>query len=141
MAYALFIDQGLQDLVDIIVLNSAHDLAVGLYTNNYAPQHGDGNGNYTECALAGYAEIPVNTLVWTPNTSPGEGSSLSATAEFTFDTYVGSVTIFGFFLVNQGNDTINAAALLDLAYPVPNAGGTLAFTLEIATFPNTGPFP
>jgi hypothetical protein len=140
MAYALFIDQGLQEIVDYLSTWGTIQLALELYTNNHTPAHGDVNGSYTPCALVGGSAININTLTWTPTTISGEGSVLSAVATYTFAPYAGGTTIYGFMLVNSGGDVI-AAGLLDTPYAVPSGGGILAFTLELACFPNTGPFP
>lgn len=141
MAYALFIDQGLQIVCDAYVVNANMSTYLGLYTNSVTPAHGDVNGTYTECVLSGYARINIASLVWTPTTISGEGSNLSAAADFTFSAYGGGTTIYGFFLIDEDSGDIVAAGLLDTAYLVPSGGGTLQFTLEIAVFPNTGPFP
>ena len=141
MAYALFIDQGLQDICNQLTSWGSPDLQLHLFTNNVTPSHSDTNGTYTDCTLSGYAPVNLNGLTWTPTTYSGQGSALSTVAAFTFSAYGGGVTIYGFFLVDSVTSVVVAAGVLDTAYPVPSGGGALAFTLEIATFPNTGPFP
>ena len=141
MAYALFIDQGLTDLANSLVEWDNPTLYLGLFTNNITPANTDVNATTTECVLTGYARIALNSLTWSNTSIANQGSYLSATAAFNFAVYGGGTTIYGFTLWDPNTNLVVAEGLLDSTFAVPAIGGTLDFTLEIACFANTGPFP
>lgn len=126
MATLTWLKAGLSRKLGLITnkAGAVENLKLGLYVNNHAPDPNDTTANYTECTLAGYAQITLTGANWsTPSYSaPTESTVYSPDNTFTFT--AGSVTIYGALLFNQAGDVI-AAGLLDTAFAVPSGGGTV----------------
>ncbi len=105
------------------------DITLRLYTNNRTPVVTDTAANYTECALAGYAAVDLLPANWSEVTAGGVCTASYPAVTFTFNAYAGGTTIYGAYLTD-GAGTVLAAGLLDVAFAVPPAGGSLTLTVS-----------
>lgn len=127
-ATIVYITPGLKRRLNLEINNgdTLGNYKLGLYVNNHTPVAADTGAEYTECTLAGYAQITLTGATWSaPSFSSGVASSTYPDQTFTFS--AGGQTIYGLFLMDQGS-TINAAALLDTPFTVPTGGGTVKIT-------------
>jgi hypothetical protein len=104
------------------------NLTLRLYTNNHTPAVGDNNAAYTECALVGYAAVTLAPGSWTGSSAAGVATYNYIAVTFTFSAYAGGTTIWGAYLTN-GVPDVMLASLLDTAFTVPAAGGSVTITM------------
>ena len=122
--------------VNVIIQNwlnklSPTNFTIGLYTTNHTPAVTDTKSTYTaiECSLPGYAEITLAPGSWTGSATAGTATYNYPAQTFTFTSNVGGITIYGAFIFDA-NGVLICAGLLDTAFPVPAAGGSLTLTLQ-----------
>jgi hypothetical protein len=118
------------DWVEQLKLNKTEpsNLTLHLYTNDYTPVVTDTAEDYTECELTGYDSITLTPDDWTGSTTDGLSTYTYPSQSWTFSSYAGGTTIYGAYLTNGAGVAV-AAALLDTAFAVPAAGGTLNLSL------------
>lgn len=121
------------DFIEQLFLNkkSPASWKVRLYTNNHAPAVTDSAAAFTECVLSGYALVTTTPASWTGSVSAGVATYNYPAITFTFSAYAGGTTIYGVF-VAPGDGTCWLAGLLDTAFAVPAAGGSVTVTLQDA---------
>lgn len=120
--------------VDEIIRNWLNKLAPGnftvhLYTNNHTPAVTDTVANYTETTLSGYAAATLAPASWTGSSSAGTATYNYIALTFNFTAYGGGTTIYGVY-ITFSDGTLCCAGLLDTAFAVPQAGGSLTLNLQ-----------
>lgn len=130
MATATFLTEGL-DIITKNVLGQGISTIpkLRLFTNNHTPVATDTLATFTQCTLAGYADVGVAPLTWTGSSAGGVATYTYPTITFTFSAYAGGTTIYGAVLYDSTSGKALFAFLLDTPYAVPAGGGTLSVAL------------
>ena len=122
---ATWLNGGMDYKANLFMKRTAEqDLTVRLYTNNITPAVTDTAASYTECALAGYANVTLTPANWAGGTAGGISSYAYPTLTFTFSAYAGGTTIYGYFVTIPGVIGV-LAELFSVPYVVPPGGGSL----------------
>ena len=109
---------------EFINVNSLQNLTVRLFTNNITPGPTNVAGDFTECALTGYANITLTPGSWSGSSSGGQATYTYPTLTFTFSAYGGGVTIYGYYVTIPGVIGM-LAERFSTPYAVPSGGGSL----------------
>ena len=79
-------------------LNTAQDLNLSLFVNNYTPVKASTAADFTECSLAGYSSIPLAANNWNSAVAATPSYIEYPQQTFTF-TYNGSQSpVYGYYL-------------------------------------------
>jgi hypothetical protein len=103
-----------------------------LYTNAYNCSEGSTVGSFTECAVAGYAAIPLASGSWNVTTSTNITTVNYALQAFNPTT---AVTCYGYCVTNSAKsvllwaETFNATT--SSPYVLPAGGGTINVTVSM----------
>lgn len=116
---------------------AAGSLKLKLFTNDYTPVHDDVVADYTEMgAVQGYTEKTLTTAGWNAATAgTGVGTSLSNKAQitypqqqWTFDGTGGSVTVYGYFITDDGETVLLGAERFTSSQLVSSSGDLIKVT-------------
>ena len=129
---ALFQNNGLNPLNQVI-LNKATGApwVLHLYTNVITPAVTDTTSSYTECAVSGYASVSLTGSSWTGSATAGTDTETYPSITFTFNSYAGGTTIYGYNVTQTISSTTYQLASQNFAsnYPIPSGGGQLIVNL------------
>lgn len=132
MANATFTNNGL-DPLDQQLLNKTGQAnwTLRLFVNSYTPAVTDTPSTPTECSLSGYSAITFSGSTWSGSTTGGVATYTASSQTFTFSSYGGGTTIYGYYLTMLISSTtyLVAEQLLASSYAVPSIGGSLVINL------------
>lgn len=125
-------DDGISDVNALLVAAMvAAGYQVGLFTNNHTPAVGDNLGSYTEGAFGGYAR---QALASPTNTGTSGNINLETFAQVTF-TPSGTglpVTVYGYFVVNNGASRLTGAELFAVPIVISIVGQNISVTPKLS---------
>ena len=133
MANATFCNNGL-DPLDTMLLNKTGQAnwVLHLYTDTGSLAVTDTTGSRTECALSGYSSITLTGSSWTGSTTGGTASYSFPAQTFTFNSYGGGTTVYGYYITITISATtyLVAEQAFATSYAVPSVGGSLVVNLS-----------
>lgn len=130
MATATFLNEGMDQLTkQALGVTSAPAPKIRLFTNNHTPAVGDALAAFTQCTLPGYADATITPSSWTGSSTGGTSTYTYPNVTFTFTANSGGTTIYGVVVYDATAGKGTYAFLLDTAYAVPAAGGSLTVAL------------
>lgn len=100
-----------------------------LHTNNYTCTETSVVGDFTECAVAGYAQKSLATGSWVVSTATNITTASYAEQEFLPTT---AVSVYGYFVTNSAASVIIWAEMFTGApFVIPAGGGSIKVTLNL----------
>lgn len=100
-------------------------LSLRLYSNDYTPVAGSVLGSFTECGWLGYFRETITRATWAaPSIVGGKASSTYPTVFQWTNNSGGSVTVFGYYVVNPATAVVRWAERFPVTRVIV-AGGVL----------------
>jgi|BioPla2DNA2_1021312.scaffolds.fasta_scaffold108388_1 hypothetical protein len=120
-------NEGKKRLLEILVnKESASNVVLKLFKNDYTPVDGSQIGDFTESTTTGYVKKTLTGGSW----SVVDG--LASYAQQTF-TYTAGGTHYGYYITNATEDTVLwAERFTDAPHTIPSGGGTEKITVKLA---------
>ncbi len=114
---------------NILNITAPQTLKLKLYSNNYTPIEASVEGDFTEAAGFGYAEVSLTPGSWV--VTPGNPTSAAFPQQtFTFTGALGNV--YGYYIVQTTSGKIMwAEKFTDGPYNIVNNGDQIKITLSI----------
>lgn len=128
---AIYTTEGLLTVNDYLLGKSvALSWRVRLFTNNFLVSVASVAGDFVECALAPYASVLLVPSNWSTSAAAGVFQGTYPTISWTFNSYAGGVTIYGWYATDDATGRSLVAETFVAPYAVPAAGGALTLAPE-----------
>lgn len=128
---ALFTTEGLLDANQYLLgITTSYSWRVQLFVNALVVSVGTVAGDFVECALGGYARVPIAPMSWTTVSAGGVFSGTYPLITFNFNAYAGGVTIYGWYAINPATGRSAVCETFLTPYGVPASGGSMTLAPE-----------
>ena len=122
----------------ILGKDTAEDLTIKLYVNNFTPDADTVIGDFTEATGGGYSDIDLTGSSWTVASSDNKAQATYAQQTFSFSgALTTNTTVYGIYYVMSSSGNLVAAVPLANPYTPSASNNEIAFTPTLQAFVQT----